>query len=368
MSTYRVTVVCVLVMAVVVGWAGQAHAASATYNPSPKVLAGVKPFADSYDLNIVSPSSLNDSGDRALAGDGITIAVQITATDWPAGSSAAEALALISASPGTLTYTALNQSQATQVSISVGAGVTAGDYTYSIQGNPPSGLGWGLGNATLTLSVAEPVETDVTPPIVTITAPADGAAFTFCLGGTEVGVAFDAVDPESAISAVAAHVNGTGVALDAVGLGTNNASATGAVIVSSIGSYTLTASATSAGGSADATADFSVNYATAWLPPLSLGKTSKGGSDVPIKFTARDCANEFVHDESVVVVVYEVTDEGDAIRLSGVYGEGSSSIRIDDAAGQYIINFKTAAGPHNYRVDVYFGDGLLQASKQFSVR
>jgi hypothetical protein len=104
-----------------------------------------------------------------------------------------------------------------------------------------------------------------------------------------------------------------------------------------------------------------------WLPPLSLGKTSKGGSDVPVKFTARDCSGLFVHDESVAVVVYEVTTGGDVARLSGVFGDGASFIRIDDVAGQYIINFKTAAGVHNYRADIFFND-FFQASKQFSVR
>jgi hypothetical protein len=150
-------------------------------------------------------------------------------------------------------------------------------------------------------------------------------------------------------------------------LGTNNVSATGIFMAGGIGAYTLMASATSEGGTGDATADFTVNYVTGWLPPLSLGKTSKGGSDVPIKFTARDCNNEFVHDESVTVVVYEVTAEGDVARLGGVFGDGASFIRIDDVAGQYIINFKTASGAHNYRVDVLFND-FLQASKQFSVR
>jgi len=249
----------------------------------------------------------------------------------------------------------------------VGAGAVVGDYTYCIQGVPPTGLGWGLGEHGLTISVGEPDVTDTTPPIVSIVEPVDGAAIVYCSGGTPVDIEFEAVDPESAITSVAATVNGASVALDVTGLGTNNVTATGVFTADSIGAYTVVASATSQGGTGDATADFTVNYVIGWLPPLSLGKTSKGGSDVPIKFTARDCSNLFVHDETVTVVVYEVTSEGDVARLSGVFGEGAWSIRIDDVAGQYIINFKTAASAHNYRADVLF-NGFLQASKQFSVR
>ena len=58
--------------------------------------------------------------------------------------------------------------------------------------------------------------------------------------------------------------------------------------------------------------------------------------------------------------------------LSGLFGEGATSVRIDDEAGQYIINFQTAAGAHNYRADVYFNDfnnaPYKQGSKTFSVR
>lgn len=339
---------------------------NATYDPSTKVVAGIKPFNDAYTLGIVSPDSLNKAGDEALPG-GIVVTVRINATSWPAGSSQADAESMVSASPTSLTYTALNQTQNTDISVAVAVGAVVGDYTYSIQGVPPTGLGWGLGEHSLTISAGEPDVTDTTPPIVSIVEPADGAAIVYCSGGTPVDIEFESVDPESAITSVAATVNGASVTLDATGLGTNSVTATGVFTAYGIGAYTVVASATSQGGTGDATADFTVNYVVGWLPPLSLGKTSKGGSDVPIKFTARDCNNEFVHDENVTVVVYEVTSEGDVAKLGGVFGEGAWSIRIDDVAGQYIINFKTAAGAHNYRADILFG-GFFQASKQFSVR
>ena len=107
-----------------------------------------------------------------------------------------------------------------------------------------------------------------------------------------------------------------------------------------------------------------------WLPPLSLGTTNKGGSTIPIKFSAIDCTASFVEDKSVNVVVWEVKSTGDVKVLTGLYGSGASDVRIDGK--QYIINFKTASGSHNYRVEVSFlgADGKLfkQASKTFSVR
>ncbi|MCX5770461.1 MAG: hypothetical protein NTZ09_09355 [Candidatus Hydrogenedentes bacterium] len=363
----RKNCICIITILVVLATGQIAYASdNATYDPPSNVVAGIKPFSDAYTLGIISPGSLNKDGDEALPG-GIVVNVRINATSWPAGSSQADAEAMVSVSPVSLTYTALNETQNTDVSIAVGAGAVVGDYTYTIQGVPPTGLGWGLGAHNLTISVGETGTGDTTPPIVTIVEPADGAAIVYCLGGTPVDIEFQAVDPESAITSVAATVNGAGVTLDATGLGTNNVTATGVFIAGGIGAYTVVASATSQGGTGDATADFTVNYVMGWLPPLSLGKTSKGGSDVPIKFTARDCSNLFVHDETVTVVVYEVTAGGDVACLSGVFGEGASFIRIDDAAGQYIINFKTAAGAHNYRADVLF-NGFFQASKQFSVR
>jgi hypothetical protein len=216
---------------------------------------------------------------------------------------------------------------------------------------------------------------DTTPPVVNITEPGDGSSKTFCSGGTTVSIAFEAVEDASPITALEANVNGESVALATSGIGTESASATGSYNVMSIGTFTLTASATSVGGTGDATADFNVNYNSSWLPPLSLGKTSKGGSTIPIKFTVRDCDGGFIHDESVKVVVYEVLHNSEPISLEGVYGEGSSAVRIDDVAGQYIINFETAPGAHNYRADVFFSgikdnvpDWILQGSKQFSVR
>jgi hypothetical protein len=90
---------------------------------------------------------------------------------------------------------------------------------------------------------------------------------------------------------------------------------------------------------------------------------------VPIKFTVRDCNSAFVYDETVRVAVYEMSGGGDVEALSGVYGSGASSVRIDPTAEQYIINFQTEPGLHNYATDAWFDHSdEPQGSKSFSVR
>lgn len=356
---------------------GTAWANDTTYSPSTKTIEGTKAFTDTYVLTITSPTSLGGPPPgNPIPSAGVTVQLEITVIDFPSGSSEAEALSFISLDPTSLHFTALNQGQTVDVDVNVGSSATPGDYVYNILAKKPTGQtgigGWGNGaGATLNLTVNEPVETDTTPPSVTITSPTSNQAFAFCQAGTAVPIAFDATDAESVITGMAADVNGDGVSLTTSGIGTNSASATGTYNATSIGSYTLTASAQSAGGIGDATSVFTVNYNLSWLPPLSLGKTAKGGSTIPVKFTVRDCDGNFIHDESVKVVVYEVSN-GQVEAFSGLFGEGASSVRIDDLTGQYIINFQTESGIHMYRVDVFFsdsnGDPFKQGEKSFAVR
>lgn len=170
---------------------------------------------------------------------------------------------------------------------------------------------------------------------------------------------------ESLVIDVAATVNATPIALSTF-TPDNSVSVTGSFTPSGVGLYTIKAQATSAGGTSDpdqSRVDVPVAYSTGWLPPLSLGKTSKGGSTIPIKFSARDCAGTFMADDTVLVQVWE----GATNQFTAVYGEGSTFVRIDTDSEQYITNFQTAAGAHHYVVKVYF-NGLLHASRNFTVR
>jgi hypothetical protein len=385
---------------------------NASYDPSAKQFAGTAAAAitGNYNLTIKAPGSLNATGISDLSGhaaiynrggqlvspaDDPGIIINIEASVLvPDGADALAAIGWLSVSANTWNCTALSEEKTIAVGLSVPAGAVPGDYVFSIVGTPPTGLGWGVGGHSLTVSVAEaPVldtfVLDVTAPTVNITKPTAAAAFTFCLGGTPVDVAFDATESESPITALTATIGATPLTLTTAGLGTTAASATATPSIGLVGSYTLTATADntralppgnpdnlSAHLTGSATVDFTVNYdmSNCWLPPLSLGKVSKGGSTIPIKFTARDCNGLFVNDPSVQVKVNEIVYDAvlgnqDVLKTSASFGTGSTAVRIDQTdafTGQYIANFQTAAGAHKYRVDVFF-NSFKQASKEFSV-
>ncbi len=83
----------------------------------------------------------------------------------------------------------------------------------------------------------------------------------------------------------------------------------------------------------------------------AAGSVYKPESMVPIKFTVSGNGN-FVVDKSVRVLVF---DPGGREVFSAVYGNGSSSVRIDEE-GRYIANFKSDKNdlPGTYRIEVRF--------------
>jgi hypothetical protein len=334
--------------------------------PADKTISGTEPFMDSYTVTVTSPACLNCDGLTALnESGGIDLTVGVVGTPtFPPGSSQAEALSLLSFDSSPLHFTDLSQDQTFDVDVNVLAATTPGDYTYSICGSGVSGYGWGVSCTNLTVTVSAPSNTDTTPPVVTYASGCPGS-YGF---GQSFGIEIDANDPESVVTAFDATLNGDPFG-SATGLGTNSAS----IVVdpynpSQIGTYALSATATSAGGTSDpAECSFTVSYNFMWLPPISLGKTSKGGSTMPIKFTISDFNGNFITDTSVEVVV----KEGATTLMDAFYGTGASNVRISETDTQYIVNFQTASGAHSYNVFVYFagvGGQVLQGTTSFSTR
>lgn len=69
------------------------------------------------------------------------------------------------------------------------------------------------------------------------------------------------------------------------------------------------------------------------------------------------------------VISDQLLGNKDVLITTGIFGKGSSGVRIeqiDAYTGQYIVNFPTATGAHQYRADVFF-NGIKQACKEFSV-
>ena len=333
---------------------------SVDYTPKTQNLAGTLPFDRSYTLDITSPSSLNKQGEKDLSG-GITANLRVNVDDFPAASSEAAAAALVTLADQFMVFNALAQTHQTTVYLHVNASTVPGDYVFTIQADGPSGIGWGNAGHTLTVTVSEPVVSDTTPPVVVITSPTDGQAFTFCSSGTVVPVTISATDPESLVTSVWAKANNVPFAVSFPGA-SNNVVANGSFTAAGIGSYSLQAWAQSAGGTGEsAVVNVSVNYVMSWLPPLSLGKVISGA--LAIKFSARDCTGAFVVDERVNVEVWE----GTSLAFVAAFGDGSDAVRIDAVQGQYIANFKPASGVHTYTVKVLFG-GFEQASKNFTTK
>ena len=353
-------------LALLVTFASAASAQSSQGNDSvdyaPKVqnLAGTLPFDRSYTLDITSPSSLNDKGDKALAA-GITANLRVNVEDFPATSNETAAAALVTLADQFMVFNALAQTHRTTVRLHVGSSTIPGDYVFTIQADGPGGIGWGNASHTLNVTVSEPVVSDTTPPAVVITSPTEGQTFTFCSAGTVVPVTISANDAESLVTSVWAKANNVPFAVFFPGA-SNNVIANGSFTASGIGSYSLQAWAQSAGGTGEsAVVNVSVNYVMSWLPPLSLGKVISGA--LAIKFAARDCNGAFVVDQRVSVEVFE----NGVSTFVATFGDGSEAVRIDEVQGQYITNFKPAAGVHTYTVKLFF-DGFEQASKTFTTK
>ncbi|HEX9781305.1 MAG TPA: hypothetical protein VGA56_01045 [Opitutaceae bacterium] len=362
----------------IVGLAPATWAGPVGYAPAARTLAGTFPLVENYELEVICPD-LNKSGKDALAATGVTANLVTAVTSCPPGVSSATALGYVGLNKSSLTFHAEGEAQTVTVSINFQPGAVAGDYMYSIQAGGPSGIGWGTSEATLTVSVSEPVSVDLSPPTVQIDSPVDGSIYVFSLGGTQVPVEISANDPESPVTAVSAAVDETAFVLTTNGLNTANVTASGYPSVGSIGTFAITAQAESAGGIGCATpVTFTVRYDLTWRPPLSLSKTAQGGSEMPIKFAVKDCVGNFVHDESVVV---EVSENGQSVFIA-LFGDNAQSVRIDEGDpadptdGHYIANFKTARGGHTYVVTVYFAgteEGVLmnaipQGLRQFITR
>ena len=325
---------------------------SVDYTPRVHAIAGILPVDQSYTLAVSAPTQLNDKGLAELP-TGLVAALRVNVASYPEGSNPAEAAALVSLDDWSMTFYTLGETHQTTVHVAASVNTPPGDYMYTIQAVGPPGLGWGVANHTLTVTVSEPVVLDTTPPDVKITSPSEGDKFTFCSAGTKVPVTISAVDAESVVTAIGGTVNGTAFTV-APFTPANAVSASGEIVLSAVGSYTLGAWATSAGGTGTAPAvGISVNYAMSWLTPFVPGRTYGGA--IVIKFAARDCDDAFVADTSVRVEVWE----GSTLRFTAVYGDGSGAVRIEDE--HYITNFMPPSGNHTYAVKVFF-NGSLQAS------
>jgi hypothetical protein len=337
---------------------------SVDYSPKVKTVAGPLPLDTHYTLEVSAPTHLNNKGEEALK-NGLPAELRVNVASFPEGSNPAAALAVVSVDPSGMTFYKLGEKLPTTVRIVASANTTPGDYMYNIQAVGPEGMGWGSASATLTVTVSEPVASDVTAPGVIITKPTAKQEVVFCTGGTTVPVTISAVDAESPVTAVGFWVNAAPITVDPFA-SENSVVAQGQFVAAAVGAYELGGWATSAGGTGTSpVVGVSVNYTMSWLPPVSAGRTLNGA--VPIKFAARDCVGKFVADSSVRVEVWEMTAQGPVKQFVALHGEGSGAVRIQETDEHYIANFHPPSGSRTYTVKVFFNE-VQQADTNFKTR
>lgn len=343
------------------------------YDPATHTVAGTLPVSSSFNWRITSPESRRNDPSFPSA----TAELEVAVTSVPLGSSLAIAEGLVSLNQTSVAFSDYSQTKTLQVSVTAGSSTPPGDYTYILKAkvSNESDPKWGNGDGTvLTLSVAAPTATDTTPPNVSFDFPGQGSVFTYCAGGNLINVQVTAADAESVVTALYGSVNSSSANLALTPqspnlLNTNTVIATGSFNAAGVGKYDLKAWATSAGGTSDKEASLqtvTVQYNLGWLPPVSLGKTGKAGSTMPIKFRSTDCLGAFVADTTVNVKVFKGTTASGSPLMNAFFGDGSTSVRISDL-DEYIVNFQTQSTASDYLVQVYF-NGVLHQSRTFSMR
>jgi hypothetical protein len=154
-------------------------------------------------------------------------------------------------------------------------------------------------NGTATARTTFTVRSYVPPPTVTIGSPLNGATFTRVAGSAPTQIPFTYTGNAGngyTITSLTGTLNGAPVTATVSGIGAQTATGTGTLSISTGGTFVLSATANSVGGTASTSVTFTVTQTqppqTActvnWLPPISLGKPFKGGSNVSIKFEL-DC-------------------------------------------------------------------------------
>ena len=241
-----------------------------TYLPVTTLVEGDQPFVTSSPLSITSPSNVP-------VGPSLSITPVISLLSAPTGADPTEALSFVTLNPATLVFTGPNQVLATTIQTNVPLGKVAGSYAYQI-----ATPGWPAGAAdyfaVINMNVTVPQIRQ--PPSVQLNSPVDGSAYVHTVGGAAVSIPLQFQATAAAatpILSVDADANGTAVPVTVTGLNSGNVSATGTILLSAPGIYSIQARATNGVGTSAAAVSITVTIAGP-APKVTITQPTASGN------------------------------------------------------------------------------------------
>ena len=241
-----------------------------TYLPVTTLMEGDQPLVTNSPLSITSPSNVP-------VGSSLPITPVISLLSAPAGAVPADALSYITLNPATLVFTGPNQVLNTTIQANVPLGKAAGSYAYKI-----ATPGWPTGAvdnfAVINMNVTTPQIRQA--PSVQLNSPLDGSAYVYTVGGPAVSIPlkFQATAATATpITGVDSDVNGTSVPVTATGLGGGNVSATGTILLSAPGIYSVQVRATNSVGTSATAVSITVTIAGP-APKVTIAQPTASGS------------------------------------------------------------------------------------------
>jgi hypothetical protein len=264
--------------------------------PFTKELTAVIPSTQSYELTVSSIDTLPGTVTVPLNKEMVGVP--------PSGVSVATALGYVTfkvaGNPVTsVTFTGPGQSVVVTVTLEIPVGAVAGDYGYKINTSGPTGIPL---NDGATINAAVSAAGALTPPVVTISTPADGETISVSSLPTTVTVRYTATSTGTGATVIeSSDVDVDGKATTLVsqsGLGDFSLVSESTYVISTIGSHAVTARATNKGGTVSDINTFRVVFSTPPAPPTVVinsptpsttytYRTGDADVQVPFTFTAK---------------------------------------------------------------------------------
>lgn len=326
-------------------------------------LQGIIPFTRTYSFKLTSPWNVQ-SGNTA------PISFEVSPVAVPGGVSDATAISYVTLSPANPVFSGPNQTQTITVTYTIPANAVPGGYGLKIlAAGFPATSGGIINNGTFINAAVSASANAYTPPDVAIANPADSSIIVIAANSLPVTVPFSFTASStglqsSPITQLAAQLNTSTVALTTTsGIGTNSASASGSLVITSLGSHSVTAQATNLGGVASDVNQFTVVVQSAAPPTVVIHSpvvnssyTYRVGTStptvVPFTFTATSTSGP--------ILTLTAKVDGANVVFSPV-GLGSLN-----ATGTILLPY-TTSGTHDVSVTTTSGSGTATAVSNFTV-